>query len=311
MNLVEGKVRILLHNIIKLSKYRPWGEPVKPKVVYIMDGSNYMGGLADRIRQIMGVYAVCKHKGYEFRLVANAPFELWNYLKPNYDWRIEEDEISRNIFFSKPIYLGYRSKEKYMSLITLEKRQLHLFASVQWEFITDLGFSMKQLFWELFTPAPQIKDFIAQSRTIYKSWDSMVFRFQDLLEDFNEAHSAQYLKIKLSEVEKEELINKCYNYVLEQQKIAKQHILVCSDSTKFLKRVESIPGVFIIPGELTHMEFSAVDNFELHLKSFLDLFMISESNSVRSVGTDIMYPSDFPVLAANINNVPFERIRLK
>ena len=76
----------------------------------------------------------------------------------------------------------------------------------------------------------------------------------------------------------------------------------------FLQKVESIPGVFIIPGELTHMEFSAEENFQLHLKSFLDFFMISESNSIQGVGTDIMYPSDFPALAANINNVPFERV---
>ena len=111
MNILEGKIRIFLHSIAKFVKYRPWGKPAKPKVIYIMDGSNYMGGLADRIRQIMGVYAICKYKGYEFGLIANAPFELANYLRPNYDWRIKENKISRNIFFSKPIYLGYRSKE--------------------------------------------------------------------------------------------------------------------------------------------------------------------------------------------------------
>lgn len=311
MNKLESDIRIVIHSIIKITKYRPWGNAVKPKVIYVLDGTNYMGGISDRIRQIMGVYALCKHKGYEFGLVANSPFELSNYLKPNYNWSITENNFSRNIFFSKPIYLGYRSKERYLSLIKLRNKQLHLYASVQWGFINDFGFTMEQLFWELFEPIPLIKEFIELNKKRYDSWNSIVFRFQDLLEDFNESHSAQYLKLKLSEKEKDILMNKCYEYVFEQQKKSKQTILVCSDSKIFLQKVASIPGVFIIPGELTHMEYTKQDNFDLHLKGFLDLFMISESDSVQSVGTNIMYPSDFPLLAATIKNVPFERVLLK
>jgi hypothetical protein len=58
------------------------------------------------------------------------------------------------------------------------------------------------------------------------------------------------------------------------------------------------------------MDYSSKNDFELHLKSFLDFFMISESESVRSVCTSIMYPSGFPYFAAEIKGVKFERVEL-
>jgi len=97
---------------------------------------------------------------------------------------------------------------------------------------------------------------------------------------------------------------------LEELKKANYSLLICSDSVNFLKIVSKIPGVFIIPGELTHMQYTKLNDFGLNLKSFLDFFMISESESVRSVGTNIMYQSDFPALAASIKNVHFERVEL-
>ena len=121
MNNFEKKARIIAHSFVKLWKYRPWGKAVEPKIVYIIDGTNYAGGLSDRIRQILGVYAICKSGGYEFKLIANYPFVLSNYLNPRYDWILNDEDFSRNIFNEQPIYLGYRTNEKYKDLIKLNK----------------------------------------------------------------------------------------------------------------------------------------------------------------------------------------------
>ena len=126
----------------------------------------------------------------------------------------------------------------------------------------------------------------------------------------NHKQQTQNTQKELSSSEKNDLIKKLITYVEDFTASSKNSILICSDSITFLNLVINIPGVFIIPGSLTHMEDSKSDDFELHLKSFLDLYMLSESCSISSVGTKIMYPSDFPVLAANINDVPFERIYL-
>lgn len=306
MNKLEVRVRILAHTIILLLKYRPWGKVVKPMIIYMIDGSmHHHSGLADRIRQIMGIYAICKNRGYKFGLIANHPFELSNYLVPEYDWRITKENYSLNIFSARPLYLGFRSKEKYKSMLTLKKRQLHVYASIHWGLINELGYNMEQLFWELFDPIPEIKEFIRKYKEQYSSWDCVHFRFQNILGDFNEP------KIQtLNESEKDNLRNKCFKYVFEESKRTVQPLLVCSDSDSFLQEVSTIPGVIILPGEPIHIDYTRHNNFEMHLKNFLDFFMISESESVRSVSTNLMYRSDFPALAASIKNVPFKRVDL-
>ena len=96
----RSRVRIHLHNLVLFRKYRPWGKSVSPMIVYMIDGSFDHMGLADRIRQIMGVYAMSKHKGYKFGLIHSYPFELSNYLLPKYNWEMTEDNFSKNMFIA-------------------------------------------------------------------------------------------------------------------------------------------------------------------------------------------------------------------
>ena len=306
----RNKIRTYVHQLIKVSKYRFYGKKTEPKVIYFIDGSNYGGGLTDRLRQIMGMYTICKSKGYKFGLIANHPFELSDYLKPNYDWLESTSELSRNIFHTKPIYLGFRSRDEYLSLIHLKKRQLHLWGSVHWGWFDEFGYRMDEIFWELFKPNPIITELINKYKSQYHSWDCIVFRFQNLLGDFNEHQSANYGNVKLNHNQQQELVDICLKYVKNRTSDSKHFTLVCADSHTFLEIVKNLPNVFVIPGKLTHMEYSASNDFNLHLKSFVDFFMISESDSVESVGTEIMYPTDFPVMAAAIRNKPFKRVLL-
>ena len=267
MNLLENKFRILLHNIILHSKYRLWGKSVTPMIIYMLDGSMHHMGFADRIRQILGIYAICKSRGYKFGLIANYPYELSNYLIPRYDWNVPSKNISKNIFYARPIYLGYRSKKCYLNILKLKKRQLHVYASVHWGIIEELGFSIENLFWELFDLSPQLKIIIQDYRSRYYEWECIHFRFINLLGDFNEPQS-----VILNKEEKANLIKKCYDYVYMQSQNTSNYLLVCSDSVEFLKKICSIHRVFIIHGKPVHIDYTKQEDEGVYLKEFFGLF---------------------------------------
>lgn len=91
-------------------------------------------------------------------------------------------------------------------------------------------------------------------------------------------------------------------------------LLVTSDSITFLKKAVQIEGVHIIPGTLIHMDGQKnnipQNSYEIYLKSFIDFYMLSEAQKIYRIGTPYMYPSEFPVYAAKIHNIPFESITI-
>ena len=111
------------------------------------------------------------------------------------------------------------------------------------------------------------------------------------------------------------LIEKCLDSI---RKLKATHenkaLLVTSDSVSFLKKASQIEGVHIIPGTLIHMDGNkdknSDSNYEVYLKSFLDFYVLSEAKKIYRIGTSYMYPSEFPVYAAKIHNIPFVSITI-
>lgn len=131
-----------------------------------------------------------------------------------------------------------------------------------------------------------------------------VYRFQNLLGDFNEY---QYRQLG-DEGKRRNLIARAIN---ELDKIHEENpdikVLVTSDSRVFLSEASAKDYVYVIPGTVEHMDCSDSDTGHVQLKSFLDFFMISEARKVYSISIGKMYPSQFPEYAAKINDVPFIR----
>ncbi len=305
----QKTVRNLVHRTKLLGQYyRPYGRRATPEIVYVID--NYKkdhGGLADRLKQILGMYAYCKFKNIKFKLIFNIPFELSDYLLPNYDWTCIEG-LSRNIFFTKPVYLGYITEAEQLKRLSIPNKQLHVYANSNWStYLKISNYKVSDLFFELFKPSELLSSEVQKYRDKYKKWDSVVFRFQNLLNDFNEPASVAFKKkIGLTSLEKEELINKCLDFVADYAAKSPIPVLVCTDSKIFIDKVKSIENVFIIPGDLVHMNFTKDKSTAVHFKPFLDFFMIMNSNKVLRVGTDFMYPSGFPLLASQVGMVDFE-----
>ena len=49
---------------------------------------------------------------------------------------------------------------------------------------------------------------------------------------------------------------------------------------------------------------------EQYLKSFVDFYLLASAQEIYCAGTEEMYPSEFPLYAAKVNNRPFYRERL-
>src|SRR5690606_11764622 len=128
-------------------------------------------------------------------------------------------------------------------------------------------------------------------------------RFQALLGDFKEYHFKP-----LPVAEQQRLIEKNRHALRRIPEQSDEPILVTSDSSTFIAAIETLPNVYTIPGKVVHIDNVADAESEVYMKSFVDFLMLSRAQHIYSVGTDIMYRTDFPAYAAKINDIPFERI---
>lgn len=316
------KELMLATQIALKSKER--GRPVmdRPACVAMVDGMAYHGGMCDRFKGIVSLYAYCKHHGIPFRIRYTYPFRLEDYLSPAaYDWILDDNEYTDNPLYSRVLYM--RGEHLARRLLGLKvTRQVHFYTNRDLlERINDVlrgenqtnRYDWGELFRELFRPCEGLRNRIdAIKRNIGGDYCAAVFRFQNLLGDF---HEYRYKELA-GEDEKEALVVKCLDAISE---LKKRHgdkaLLVTSDSAAFLQRVSQIEGVHIIPGKLIHIdqvsgEADGDTGREAYMKSFLDFYVLSEAQKIYRVGTSYMYPSEFPVYAAKVHGIPFESIEI-
>ena len=88
-----------------------------------------------------------------------------------------------------------------------------------------------------------------------------------------------------------------------------KHILVNSDSTTFLQTAAKLDYVYVIPGNITHIDGkNDTDEYNAYEKTFLDFFMIANAERIYLLRTGQMYNSGYPFAASKIYNRPFEKI---
>lgn len=278
--------------------------------VMMIDGRGYHGGMTDRFKGAISWWHYCQKNNLDYRIHYVYPFKLTDYVVPNeYDWTIEEKDIPAGLFDTR-IFYGRGEWGKRLEKVKTKKHiwyygNLDLGISLGYPYNQDWGITFKKLF----KPSYLVEKHLAALREkIGDNYVAAVFRFQNLLGDFNEPH---YRKIN-NETEKRRLIEKAVEQLdIIHTENPDSRVLVTSDSINFLNEVSKLHFVRIIPGEIVHMDFTDADHQHTQLKSFLDFFMISEARKVYSVVIGDMYPSDFPVYAAKINNAPFERITIE
>ncbi|MDR2097803.1 MAG: hypothetical protein LBP37_04710, partial [Spirochaetaceae bacterium] len=246
-----------------------------------------------------------------FKINFAAPFTLNEYLQPSaYDWVILPDEICYNKKQARPCFVfdygnyPYDIKQQafWAKKFFMEKyKQIHVYTNMV---IAEKEYAA--LFKELFKPVPELETLIDHHVNILGgggAFISVAFIFLKLLGDFRETDDSSTV---LPDAERKALINKCMEHLKEiynENDCAK--VLVTSDSVSFLEEAKKLPFVYIIPGDISHIDACQNTGNDVNLKLFLDYFVLSYSKKVYLVIEDQMYNSGFSYRAALLNNVPF------
>jgi hypothetical protein len=278
------------------------------------DGRVYSGGLADRLKSAVLIYAICKTKNVPFKIYFSVPFKLQDILSPNiYNWIITEKELTKSIFDTK-ILTSFIGK---LELNYSNKKQIHSYNfgggdinDINYQYHTNYSFS--SLFQELFKPGEILSEQIDDMKKLIGGpYISVCFRFQSILGDFYEGEYYRKKGLTFDEKKKEELIESTVNSLLM---ISKRHpdntILVTADSSIFLSKISKMPKIWTIPGEIVHMEYTRNNAISVYRKSFLDLYMLSGGEKIYRVSGKGLYESGFPMVAAFMADKEIEYINL-
>jgi hypothetical protein len=129
---------------------------------------------------------------------------------------------------------------------------------------------------------------------------SATFRFQALLGDFYEGSFPV-----LPEEKRHALIERCVEHLLEiHAENAGKTVLVTSDSKIFLEKVKNRDFVYVIPGELAHIDFSPGLDTNVYMKSFIDYFLLTYSEKIYLVVDGQMFESGF-AYRASLHKSPY------
>lgn len=290
---------------------------LKRQMVFMANGLLRHGGLADRFRGIISTYLYAKENGYDFRIYWNSPFSLSDYLQPNLiDWRLQDEEISYDMPYSHPIHIGsyYKrlhtviEKERELQRIWMDKAIAEHPQAQQYHVYSNAHFGESQyaqLFSELFVPAKRIKEKLHEyEEACGRNFIAASFRFMQLLGDFEDSCGGEVL----NEETKELYISEALEQIT---KIHNKHdgitVLVTSDSSIFVKRAQSLPFVYVIPGTISHVDTNT-NNDRTFDKEFLDLLLLSKAKKIYRLHKAPMYYSGFPLTAGMITGVEVETI---
>ena len=282
----------------------------KPMLVAVVDKRRKTKGLTDRFKGIVSVYALAKANGVPFRCIFNHPMDLTDFLVPNsYDWVVKPGELSGSVW---DVRFRIMSKQPPLSRLTNLfplKKQVLVYAKVDYLALINRKYNQQyqwgQLFNELFKPTKILEEQLQLHLDAIGSagFVACVYRFQNLLGDFKEYHF-----MPLPETDQQQLLTKTIHALKQISEQSDVPVLVTSDSATFIAAVKDLKNIYTIPGKVVHIDNVANAEKEVYLKSFVDFFMLSRAQHIYSLGTDIMYKTDFPKYAAKVHDIPFERI---
>lgn len=289
--------------------YRPFCfEKKSNKMVFKVDGRFSHGGMFDRLKGAISVYAASQCIGREFKISFTHPFDLRDYLEPNeYDWTIDEKELAKGWPAARPLFLygEFANPARLVKKRSCESHFYYGYNSLDWlNKRYNKNFEFGALYKQLFKPTERLQKYINMYKAeIGCKYVVAHFRFMNLIGD-----STEFKEINptLPEAEQSVLIEKS----LEQlRQLSTQRIMLCTDSARFVSIVKKqMPEVYVVPGEIRHIG-TAEDNTDAStIKMFLDYYLIAEAEKVYNFVSDGMWKSAFPEYAAKIGQKPFERV---
>lgn len=306
----EGQIRSQLAACYQM---KDGVEPCKPFVVSMFCGNTASGGLIDRLRGAVSVFLSCQETHRDFKLHFTHPFPLTDYLVPaDYDWRVNAEEVSFDPRQTEIVVCDSQAgtlwEERHQRRYIENKlkhhpdRQIHCYTNAPYCY--KLGFA--DAFRQLFKPAPTLSRHIDEVKAaIGGSYITVSARFCNLLDDFNEEVYGE----PLGHDEREALLDRCLSQLrLLKERHTEERIVVCSDSTTFLRRASETCGAYSVPGNVSHIGNDSPHDYAYYEKTFLDFFVISQAAHVYLLLAEGMHRSGFPYAAALTGNRPYDII---
>jgi len=281
------------------------------RYIFMADGKFLHGGMFDRLKGIISIYALAKAQSKDFKIHFVHPFLLENYLVPNsYDWRIDNDyPISYHYPISRPIF-GYGECYEPSRILRDRKGEIHFYygynslKEINEKYGTSFDWS--ELYNELFKPSPHLQKYINYYKNeVGCEYIAIHTRFLNLLGDKTETAINPVLpEDKQNKIKKE--ISNCIGDIIKQHHDCR--VMIASDSPNFIAYIQEIfPNVYIVPGEISHIGTHDSDDAQ-NIKMFVDYYLIGGAKKVYSLWSEGMWKSAFPEYAAMIGKTNFERI---
>lgn len=281
----------------------------KPILISMVDNRRRGNGLTDRFKGIISVYALAKTIDVPYRCIYTHPVYLTSFLIPNqYDWLPRHGELDDTVGGMRFKLLRKQRKAKRLLRVLPLTKQLRVYANNDYLDEINRAFHTEYKWGELFGELFKITESLERNLQFHQGriggpYIACVFRFQALLGDFEEYHFKP-----LDEIAQRELIEKNRQALLQISRKSNVPVLVTSDSSRFISEVKKLDNIYTIPGKVVHIDNAANEKEEAYMKSFIDFFMLARAQKIYSIGTKIMYRTDFPAYAAKVNDVPFERV---
>lgn len=272
------------------------------RVVYLCDGRTLAGGLADRFKGLLSLYALCREAGYEFRMCYTSPFRLADYLQPaDYDWRIEPHELRAEQAAMLVLentedsdYHTQRQAQWLRERMAEGPAEMHVITNSNYAYTLDYA----ALFRQLFRPTPQLAAALEAERRRLGPYVTVNARFLTMLGDFRETGD----NVALPDADARSLMERCMAELEQLHTRHPQHaLLVNSDSMRFLTEAQRLRYVRVVEGGVAHTDLMAGKGAEdAHMKLFLDFLLIAGADAIYLLHTPPMRISGFPYAAARL-----------
>ena len=302
--------------------YRPfsWMKQKKERrYVFMADGKFLHGGMFDRLKGIVSIFALAKAQRKDFKIHFIHPFILEDYLLPNsYNWSLmynQTSSSSQSLIYSYPLsrpLFGYGECYEPSRILKNRKGEIHFYygynslKEINKKYGTSFDWS--KLYNELFKPSPHLQKYIDYyKKEIGGNYIAIHTRFLNLLGDKTETNINPELPEK-QQIELKEKISLSIGQIMELHKGLR--VMIASDSPNFITYIQQkYPDVYIVPGEISHIG-THDSNDAQNLKMFIDYYLIGGAKKVYSLWTEGMWKSAFPEYAAMIGQTNFERFEL-
>lgn len=274
------------------------------RIICPFDGTIYHGGLTDRLRGVLSVYAEAKRRSIPFHILWTSPFPLQNYLTPaSRDWRISPDEFVRQAGRATPVIIQDLSDAASDALLRTALSSFHGDIHIYSNSDSAAG-NYKELYAELFKPSEILQQSVGlHLGRIGADYWAFTFRFLQLLGDFTD-YDPKVLEPPaartLMELARDEMLS------LMKHMPEGYRALVTSDSRRFLDFVaDADPRIYVTPGDIVNIDRVREVNRDAWLKTFTDQQLIMHACRVHRMTGPGMYPTGFPKFAAEIGGAEF------